>query len=180
MSRKTDIKSCRYVCCPHGKKIDISKDNYKLVGKTMYYHDDCLRMKQSGDWKDEKTKADLQYIKNQWVLHINNTVIYSQLFRVLNDFLARGIPSDYLVFVLDYVIEHNMKLNYPKGLEYYIDKQEIKDAYKKSKLGRIDRLQFTIDLSEYDNPVEVKQSPKIGNSPKGFASILQGKKQQKE
>ena len=102
MSRKTDIKTCRFAGCPHGKKIDISKDEYVMPAKGMYYHPDCLNKHKSGEWKDEKTRADLQYLKNQWALRIDKNVIFSQLMRVLNDFIGRGVPSDYLVFAFDY------------------------------------------------------------------------------
>ena len=131
MSKKTDIKTCRYTKCNHPeKKIDITKDDYKVNG-TMYYHSDCYDLKKKQEWKDEQTKKDLQYIKNQWVLYINQTVIYSQLFHCLNDFINRGVSSDYLVFALDYVIKNKMNLKHPYGFKYYVNKQEIKNAYQK-------------------------------------------------
>ena len=36
---------------------------------------------------------------------------------------------------MNYVIKHNMNLNYPAGFKYYVDKKEIRDAYKKKKLS---------------------------------------------
>ena len=123
MSKKTDIKTCRYAKCSHpDRKIDITKDSYKVNG-TMYYHSDCYKSKKNSELKDEQTKKDLQYIKNQWILHINQTVVYSQLFQCLNDFISRGVSSEYLVFVLDYVIKNKMNLKYPLGFKYYVDKQ---------------------------------------------------------
>ena len=53
MGKQTDIKTCRYINCKHpDKKIDITKDDYKLVGKTAYYHSDCLKEKKKDEWKD--------------------------------------------------------------------------------------------------------------------------------
>lgn len=176
MSKKTDIKVCRYVNCPHGKEIDITKDDYKVVGKTMYYHTDCLKKKRKGEWKDEKTKADLQYIKNQWVLHIDKTVIFSQLLQILNDFIARGVSSDYLVFVFDYVVKHKMKLNYPNGFKYYVGNPEIKAAYKKSKLKKVDQSKFSVGESNFNATQTPKPSPLISKQPQGFGSILQQRK----
>lgn len=170
---KTDIRTCRYIDCKHpGKEIDIDKDSYKLVGKTMYYHSDCYKAKCKGEWKDEETKKDLQYIKNKWVECISDTVVYSQLFRVLNEYVARGIPSKYLVFVLDYVVEHKMNLRFPNGFKYYIDKDEIKEAYQKhllAKSGVKKQSDFTVVDSSDTPKFSVKQKPM------GFKSILGGK-----
>lgn len=175
MNRKTDIKTCRYGQCNHpDKKIDITLDDYRLVGKSMYYHTDCYQRKKRESWKDDKTKSDLQYIKNQWVLHINKTVVYSQLMMVLNDFLSRGVESEYLVFVMDYVVSHKMKLNYPMGLKYYVDKQEIKNAYIKSKAKKIDETAFSVEQSDHDIPEEPRKTPTV-RKPKGFESILKRK-----
>lgn len=178
MSRKTDIKTCRFAGCPHGKKIDISKDEYVMPAKGMYYHPDCLNKHKSGEWKDEKTRADLQYLKNQWALRIDKNVIFSQLMRVLNDFIGRGVPSDYLVFVFDYVIQHKMKLHYPYGFKYYVDNKEIKEAYEKSKLPKIDNSKFVVKHMEFEPPQKVEPSPLIANKPKGFGSILHRSKKE--
>lgn len=173
MSKKTDIKVCRYCNCPFGKQIDIAVDEYKLVGKTMYYHAECYKRKQKEENKDDKTKADLQYIKNGWVEHISNTVIYSQLFQCLNDLLSRGIPSDYLVFTFDYVVKHKMNLKYPLGFKYYVDKEEIKVAYRKHQLLK--------SVTKKPNEFKAKDTLdtptfKINTKPVGFTSILGGNK----
>lgn len=174
MSKKTDIKTCRYARCNHPDKlIDITKDNYHVEGR-MYYHADCYNLKKKGDWKDEQTKKDLQYIKNQWVLHINKTVVYSQLFHCLNDFIARGVSSEYLVFVLDYVIKNKMNLRHPQGFKYYVDRQEIKDAYQKhliAKSGAGNKSNFVVTD---DSSTAPKFS--VSRKPMGFKSILGGKK----
>lgn len=170
MSKKTDIKTCRYARCNHPDKlIDITKDNYHVEGR-MYYHADCYNLKKKGDWKDEQTKKDLQYIKNQWVLNINQTVVYSQLFHCLNDLIARGVSSEYLVFVLDYVIKNKMNLRHPQGFKYYVDRQEIKDAYQKhliAKSGAGNKSNFVVKDDSLNAP---KFS--INNKPKGFGSII--------
>jgi len=174
MSKKTDIKTCRYARCNHPDKlIDITKDNYHVEGR-MYYHADCYNLKKKGDWKDEQTKKDLQYIKNQWVLNINQTVVYSQLFHCLNDLIARGVSSEYLVFVLDYVIKNKMNLRHPQGFKYYVDRQEIKDAYQKhliAKSGANNKSNFVVTD---DSSTAPKFS--VAQKPQGFKSILGGKK----
>lgn len=168
-----NIRICRYVDCPHGKQIDITIDDYKVVNDKMYYHADCLQMKRKNQYKDEKTKADLQYIKNGWVTHIDKTVVYSQLFQCLNDLLSRGIPSDYLVFVFDYVIQHKMNLRFPNGFKFFANKQSIKDAYDKhkSKQQMIHKVHEFITSDNANSPTfTIKQKPR------GFMSILGGAK----
>lgn len=174
MAKESGIKTCRYRQCKHtAKDIDISCDEYVVKGN-MYYHKDCYKAKVSGEWKDEATKADLQLIKNLWFEHINKTVVYSQLFRVLNDLIARGIESDYLVFVMNYIIEHKMNLNYPAGFKYFVDKKEIKDAYQKhlvAKSGVNNKLNFVVTDDNSNAPKFT-----VIQKPVGFKSILGGKK----
>lgn len=113
---KPNIRMCRYTQCNHPtKEINLDVDEYTQKG-TFYYHKDCWKLKIKGEWKDEKTKQDLQTIKNLWIEHINDTVIYSQLFQMLNCFLQRGVESEYLLFVLQYCILHKYKLKYPVDL----------------------------------------------------------------
>lgn len=173
MSKKTDIKNCRYADCPYGGKIDITTDDYQVVGKSQYYHSDCLQKKNRLDTEKDKIKSDLQYIKNQWVLHIDNTVVYSQLFRCLNDLIARGISSEYLVFVFDYVVKNKMNLRHPFGFKYYVSKPEIQDAYKKEWAKK-----HKVKLSEF-SAKDSTDAPTF-TAPKkqqfGFGSILGGSK----
>ena len=174
MSKQPDIRICRYANCKHPDKIiDISCDDYAVIGRGAYYHSDCLNEKKKGDWKDEKTKQDLQYIKNQWGLHISKTVVYSQLFQCLNELLARGISSDYLVFVFDYVVKNKLNLRHPLGFKYFVDRQVIKDAYEKQRLekeGVKRQSDFTATDSSDAPAFTVKQKPQ------GFKSILGGGK----
>lgn len=174
MSKRSDIKTCRYVNCKHeNKEIDITKDSYHADGR-MYYHSDCYELKKKNDWKDEQTKKDLQYIKNQWSLCISKTVVYSQLFQCLNELLSRGISSDYLVFTFDYIVKNKMNLRYPQGFKYFVDRQEIKDAYQKyqiKKSGVNSKANFIVTD---DNSPFPKFS--VNQKPVGFKSILGGKK----
>lgn len=229
---KTDIKTCRYAKCLHDHKIDITVDDYVLVGKMSYYHADCLQIKQQElkvceeekekrkqeqiqkrkeqeiekvnrqklilkkrearkleeerqrkererrkkviENKDEKTKTDFQYIKNGWVEHISETVVFYQLFNCLNDLLCRGISSDYMVFVFDYVVQHHMKLRYPQGFKYYIDNQEIKDAYQKSKMPKYKNSMFSVKEENFEEPEDTISQIPI-QTPKGFGSIFKKK-----
>lgn len=171
MNKRTDIKTCRFKMCEHpDKKIDITKDEYVLNGSA-YYHKDCYEKRR--EWKDEQTKADLQLIKNLWCEHISRTVVFSQLMSCLNEILARGVDSDYLVFVMQYVIEHKMNLRYPYGFKYFVDRSEIKDAYNKKIAKQTPRVNVN-DFS-IDNPTDDSPKFSINTKPSGFNRILGGK-----
>lgn len=186
MAKKTDIKICRYVQCTHpNKEIDTTCDIFKTIGKC-YYHADCyeLKVKQEEEnrakrenkvkkeQKDDKVRADLQLIKTLWLENISNTVVYSQLFRCLNDLLNQGVESDYLVFAMQYCVTHKLNLRHPFGFKYFVDKQEIKNAYKKKILA-----QNRVNQSDF-SATDTDDAPKfsINTKPAGFKRILGGDK----
>lgn len=119
--------------------------------------------------KYRRTKADIQLIRNLWTEHISKTVVLKQLYKILNDLLDSGLTSDYLVFVMTYVIEKRLNLRYPAGLKYYVDKQEILDAYTRKQLSqqRYDKNSFVISERSDDAP---KFS--VTTKTRGFQSIL--------
>lgn len=169
MTRKTDIKMCRYKYCDHASRdIDITTDEYVAKGK-VYYHKDCYKAKLRGDWKDEKTKADLQIIKNLWVDHISDSVNFSQLFVRLNELIEKGVDSDYLVFTMNYIISHKLNLNYPAGFHYFVEKKEIREAYAKKQLRDIGIGQQTFVVADDD---DVTPKFAVNRKSNGFQSIL--------
>lgn len=136
MANKPNIRVCRYKQCKHTtRNIDIENDDY-VAKKSMYFHKDCYRAKLNCEWKNDEVKKDLQFIKTLWYEHISKTVVYSDLFRVLNNLIERGVDSKYLVFVMEYIVAHKLNLNYPAGFRYFVDKKEIKEAYAKKNLLR--------------------------------------------
>lgn len=167
---------CRYAFCPYPDKAIHPEDNCKKVGR-LYFHADCYEKKQKGEWKDSRTKADLQEIKIFWTENISNTVNYSRLFQVLNGFLARGISSDYLLFVVRYCVRKGYKLSYPDGLKYYLDKSEIKEAYKKKLVDDAIRAMELQPNANVDAPIEEQEERKREIKPRrGFHRILRGDK----
>jgi len=126
---KSDIRICRFGLCKHpNKQIDISKEKYVVV-KKRYYHEDCFNQREQNLKKDEKTSADIQLMKNLWFTNINRTTSYGALLAAFNDILERGVSSDYLLFTLQYCINHNLNLRYPQGLKFFVDKWYIKQEY---------------------------------------------------
>ena len=162
-----NVKKCRYRNCPHNFEIDITADEYEVCGKS-YYHKDCFQILKKITEKEEQQKADIQLIKNLWIENIDKTLVYSDLYMVLNELLSRGIESDYLVFTMRYVVDHQMSLNYPGGFRYYVNRKEIQDAYKKRKAKAV--------IGDHEFKVTSKEDgPKfnIGVKQKGFQSIFQ-------
>jgi len=169
---KVDIKTCRYSNCKHAsKEIDISKEKFINVGRA-FYHEDCYKTKIAIEEREKNISADMQLIKNLWIENINQTVVISLLFKVVREYLDRGVSSDYLVFVLQYVISHHCKLNHPFGFKYYIDDANIKAEYKKKMMPDIPRDAFTVVESQEEDQGKKFSVPKKST---GFGSILRSK-----
>lgn len=170
---KVDIKTCRFKNCKHSNnEIDLRKDEYIKVGK-LFYHKDCYEKKNADEERARTISADMQLIKNLWIENINQTVVISVLFKVLREYLDRGVSSDYLVFVMQYVISHHCKLNHPFGFRYYIDKENIKEEYRKKIKSEIPKSAFNVIESQEEVQEKQFSAPKKLN---GFSSILGGKR----
>lgn len=168
---KADIRKCRYCNCKHlSQDIDTAKEPYKKKG-SKFYHEDCWILQEQMNQKDAQTKADIQLIRNLWIERINNTVVLSQLYQVLNEYIARGVSSEYLVFTVEYCIKNKCVLRYPYGLKYYIDNQEIKDAYARTQIAknRVKQEQF-VSVDNDDAPKFTVKNKKMT----GFGKILGG------
>lgn len=169
MGRKADIRICRYERCQHGsREIDIVEDEY-VKEKQKYYHSDCYKKKKDGGWKDAKTKEDLQYIKDQWFKHIDDKVVYGRLLICLNELIIRGFSSEYLVFVIDYVIKNRLNLNYPAGFKYFVTNKKIEAEYQKYLIKK------SVNIGDcFKNIEDSKDSPqfKINKKPVGFGTVL--------
>ena len=158
MARKTRV--CKYMRCKHDGKINLECDPFIVDEKGMYFHTDC-----------HQEKCDMALIRDMWAKHISPTVVYSQLNKVLYELLdLPTVTSGYLIFVLQYIIDNQYKLRYPNGFKYYVDRQEIKNAYKKKTQPIITNKQFVATRVEKDDPVF-----SIPKKASGFGSILGGK-----
>ena len=168
MSEPTDIRACRYAKCEHpDKAINVTKDDYVVVGNNLYYHRDCLEAKK----EDEKIKSDLRYIRDKWTQNIGFAP-FDQLNQCLKDLLSHGYSSGYLVFVMDYVISHRLNLHYPQGFKYFAAKQKIRDAWEKRRLkGDIVKLSSFAAADSQD-----ASKFTVAREPQGFGQILGGGK----
>lgn len=152
MGKSTTVK-CRYSNCLHEDK-EINKEEAVQSGK-MYYHADCL-----------KTKEEIKQIIDLFSTHINPNPVYSQLQSVIKNIVfTKKVSSEFLLFGLQYYIDHKMPLNYPQGLYYVIQRKEVIDAYNKSKAKTIKK---TTEITE-DNETAFIHVP---HKNKGFADII--------
>ena len=152
----SNLRICKYCNCRHNEKINVDVEPY-YKDRYGYYHEDCY-----------EEKCDLQLFRDIWKKNISNTVVISQLNKVLRDLLLNcGVSSEYLLFVLKYVIKNHQQLRYPNGFRYYVDKQDIKDEYEKSKRVFVKQDQFVADTSTDNSPTF-----SIRKKEYGFQSVL--------
>ena len=171
---RADFKVCRYANCAHPSKlIDTSNEEYMRQDR-LFYHVDCYEKKCAEENKKRSESADIQLIKNLWISNISNTVVIPDLYRVLRELIDRGVSTDYLVFVMNYVIKNHCKLNYPSGFRYYVDKKYIKDDYERSKARKYAPASAFI----VDEPYINAELPNLYKPPKrkGLGDILGGKR----
>lgn len=171
---RADFKVCRYANCAHPSKlIDTSTEEYMRQDR-LFYHVDCYEKKCAEENKKRSESADIQLIKNLWISNISNTVVIPELYRVLRELINRGVSTDYLVFVMNYVIQNHCKLNYPRGFCYYVDNKDIKGEYEKSKARKYVPPSSFVVHEGYGN-VEL---PNLYRPPKkkGIGDILGGKR----
>ena len=70
--------------------------------------------------------------------HINPNPVYSTLQSVIKNIVfTKELGSDFLLFGLQYYIDHKLPLNYPQGLYYVIQNKQVLNAYNKSKVKNI-------------------------------------------
>lgn len=156
-----ETRKCAYRQCRHGGVVNLSNDEFVHDNKS-YYHKKCYR-----------EKNDLELIRSLWRENINNTVVYSQLNKELNRLITEvGVSSEYLLFVMQYVISHEYKLRYVGGLKFYVDREEIKEEYEK----RTKKKKYVRVQDFHSQPKDETRIPSFALKHKktGFGSILGG------
>ena len=140
--RNQSTVTCKYSGCLHPEKT-LDKEQAIKSGNS-YYHPDCFQ-----------TKED-----------IKPNPLYSTLQSVIKNIVfTKGLGSDFLLFGLQYYIDHKIPLNYPQGLYYVIQNKQVLDAYNKSK---VKNMKNNIEIKE-DSGSEFTHVP-IQN--KSFADII--------
>lgn len=174
---KSDIKICPYCNCPFpNHEVNIATDPFVKNKSNRYYHKQCYEEEQKASKKTAQEKADIALIIDLWNKNISNTVNYGYLRKIINEYMMRGISSDYLLFCLEYVIANRMSLNYPNGFKYYVDRREIKEAYeKKQTQKKLDAMQKELKEKKPDHPIGSSNAPSFAlkkQKEDGFGSIL--------
>ena len=117
-------------------------------------------------------EADLQRIRELWYANISNTVVVTELNKVLLGLIEQGVSSEYMVFVMEYVVANHCNLNYPPGFRYFVDKPEIKAKYAEKSRVKIPKDAFIIrDVESAEKPIGIARP----REPCGFGGILRGR-----
>ncbi|MGL5649271.1 MAG: hypothetical protein ACRDDY_15635 [Clostridium sp.] len=107
---------CRYKFCKNNNEVS-KKDAIKE--STAYYCKECYQEKQN------KKAIEEYYSVNMTSCTIQN--LRKAIKQIVND---KGFDSEYLLFTVKYIKEHNKPINYPFGLLNYVNNLDIKRAWK--------------------------------------------------
>lgn len=117
---------CRYKYCKHENK-EITDNEQSIQSGRSYFHIDCYN-----------EKDNIEKILSLFCEKINKNCVFAQLRSVVNNIVyTKQVSAEYLLFALQYYIEHKIPLNYPQGLYYVIQNKETKQAYDKLKSKNI-------------------------------------------
>ena len=173
---KSDIRICPYVKCPFpDHQVDISTDSYVKTKNNRYYHRQCFEEEKKARQKTKQEKADIALFLDLWNKHVSNTVNFGMLRKIINEYMERGVSSDYLLFCLQYVIANRMSLNYPNGFKYYVDRSEIKDAYNRRELQKQVRALEEKRKEQPSQPIGTSNAPHFAiqkQQNQGFEKVL--------
>jgi len=151
---------CAFSRCK--RPIDPLKDEYHRTKNGKCYHKACYEMLLKASeftrmWQDSINREE------------NVRKIKSAFFRNVYDL---GFSEDYVLFGLKYCVNNKMSLNFPPGLKYYLEFDEVKDAYDvacgKKKPKRI------VKINDFRVDKEEKSAQKFNYVEKnrGFSSIF--------
>lgn len=158
-------RKCQFSHCKHDNPmIDLLSEPY-IEDNSKYYHKDCYREKQC-----------LQEIRQLWHERISDTVVYKDLNTIVSNLAYRdGIEIEYVLFAIKYcVTTGRFKLRYPAGIKYILDREEVKQAYKATKIPQVNiHTNFKVDQEEDELP---KFSMTNKRRRTGFGQIFGGDK----
>lgn len=157
---KPKMVKCRYKHCFHESK-ELNAEDAVKVGVSAYYHQDCY-----------KTKQDIDEITKVFTERVNKNVVYPQLIRAINNIIFdKGNESGFLLYALNYCIDHGWKLQYPGGLYSVVQNKDAETAYQKMKQKKMQTEQqknsiFTVEDNQTTTFTYTTQKNK------GFGVIL--------
>lgn len=111
---------CNYKYCDN---LGIAINPVKHNGK--YYCDVCLKKMQS--------EADLRKKIMDGVLEILPQEIPSLINKAVNQWITLDYSMEYILYTIKYIQLNKCILNHVHGVRFYMNKDEIKNAYKTAK-----------------------------------------------
>lgn len=123
MSKKERLYKCYYKHCDKFGKVSEKDTSITKVGNRRF-HGKCYQDHQ-----------DLKKARELYIEYIQPDVVHSQLNKVINEIIEkRKLSADYILFVIEYIIENNLEINYPYGLYYKVSDYKIKRAYNEQSI----------------------------------------------
>ena len=153
---------CRWKHCKYGG--EVSKDEAVQVG-IAYFHPQCYAEKEA-----------IQKIIDVYHKRVDAHPIEGFLRKTVNDLvLKEDVNAEFLLFALNYCLDHGWKLRYPAGLKY-VAKDDKSRSIWEAQQDKIIKQQIKAQTTTENNDFVVDFSlPKTKNSntnkPK-FSSVL--------
>lgn len=109
------IPKCNYIYCKN--KIDVDRVT-DIKYKSKYFHKGCIE-----DFHNIKKIRELAFSVDKTLIMKNFNNFLSELIMV------REIEIDYILFVLDHIIENEIEVHMPYGLLYRLNDYKLKELY---------------------------------------------------
>lgn len=120
---------CRYKYCKHHSR-ELPKEEAVLVGKSTYYHKDCLEESQM-----------IAKIVDLYAERVEQNPVFSHLRKTITDIVVKQkVDANFLYFALDYASKKKIIKHIP-GLYYIVKNDDIKKAWSKRKTAEYMRIE---------------------------------------
>lgn len=117
---------CRWSHCKHGGEVD--KSEAVQVGSA-YYHKDCYTEKKS-----------IEDIITVYTERVDPNPIIPAIRKVINDLIFnKGYDAEYLLYAVNYCLDHGWKLKYPGGLYYVAKNDDVKTGWARKNMAKVKR-----------------------------------------
>lgn len=117
MAKKEKVYKCWYKNCKN-KKVSENDTTMIKVGNKRF-HKTCYQ-----------NQENLKKCRELYIQYINPAVIHSQLNKALNTLiLDKKVEVDFLLYVIEYVIDNKIEVKAPYTLYYKVNDYKIKNAY---------------------------------------------------
>ena len=166
---KPEIVQCRYPQCKRLHESNkLLKDEAVQHSEKGYYHKDCYHIMKT-----------IIYIRDTFVEKINPLMTSKQigtLVSTINHIIFdKHVDVDFLKFALDYFIQNKPgSLNYPAGLHYIVQNNEVSEAWRKLQDAEImkkirdqqKKQEDEIDVNDFGSDIPDSSFTYKGNKPK--------------